>query len=340
MYARPILRAIKEGGSGANIFAGPLGQRLVSVTVSDQRGQESDAATIVLADPGRRLPLPRKGEKYRIYMGWEMLTGPVLQGLYEVQTIGLGGGADAVELMTIQLRAADFIEGLKAVVRQHFDENTTVGKLFGDVARQAGLSGAVVPADLAGLKLGYRLCWDQSRMDFATQIAGEIGARAKPAGGKLVVMKSGSGQSGGGKDLQVINVRKRQGYSWNVEIEPRPVYGHVAAAWLDPKTGRRQLVKQATGKTGPYHILPHPYVSEDAAKKAAEAEAYELGNNSGTGFFERPGHPFARAEAVVNASEYGAGIDGRWQCESVESTVTADGGYRTTVNVGAGKEVK
>ncbi|MFG1206986.1 phage late control D family protein [Xanthobacter flavus] len=337
MWRRPVLRAVRQGGT-LDIFAGPIGQRLVSVKVTDQKGRESDSATIVCADPGRRLPRPKKGEKYSIFMGWAD-EGLVLQGVFQVEKSSHRGDPGGGELLTIELRAADFIDKLKAKGRKHWDEDTTAGKLFQDIARQAGLS-AVISPELANVKIGYRVQWDQSRIDFATEVAGEIGAIVKPAGGKLVVMKSGQGQSGSGKALSPIIMRKRSGFGWEIEIDPRPEYGHVAAAWHDPKKGRRKLVKHATGREGPFHVLPHPFRSEEDAKRAAESEAYDLGNNSGSGHFESPGLPFARAEAPVIASGYGDGIDGRWVAETVEHECSKSRGFVTTVTVGSGKDKK
>jgi len=338
MWRRPILQAFRGGGSGANIFLGPLGQRLISVSVTDKAGRESDTSKIILADPGRRLPRPAKGEIYTIFIGWAD-EGPVLQGPFAVQTCSHRGSPEDGERLTIDLRAADFVDKLKAFGRKHYDEDTTAGKLFGDLAKEAGLGVSIAP-DLAGIKLGYRLRWDQSVIDFATEVAEEIGAVVKPAGGKLVVMKKGAGQSGGGLDLAPILIRKTKGYSWDISIEPRPVYGNVAAAWLDKKKGLRKLVKHPTGRQGPYHILPHAYRDEDDAKRAAEAAAYDLGNNEGSGTFESPGLPTARGGARAIATGYGDGIDGRWIAETVEHTVDKGGGFKTTVTVGSGKEAK
>lgn len=338
MWRRPILQAFREGGSGANVFAGDLGRHLVSVTVTDNAGKESDACRIVLADPGRLLPLPRKKEIFTVFMGWAD-EGPVLQGPFAVQKMRHRGDASSGEFLTIELRAADFVDKLKAFGRKHYEEDATAGSVFSDLAKEAGL-GVSIASELAGIKLGYRLRWDQSVIDFATEIAEEIGAVVKPAGGKLVVMKKGAGKSGGGLDLPPIVVRKTAGYSWDIEIEPRPVYGKVTATWLDKKTGRRKLLKQPTGRTGPHHVLPHPYRDEGDARRAAEAEAFEAGNNEGSGSFEGPGLPHARAEAPVIAIGYGEGIDGRWKAESVEKSIDKKSGFKTTVTVKAGKEAK
>ncbi len=336
-WRRPILRAVRQGGT-LDIFSGPVGQRLISVKVTDNKGRESDSATIVCADPGRQLARPRKGEKYSIYMGWAD-QGPVLMGIYQVETTSHRGGSREVEALTIELRAADFVDKLKGHARKHYDEDATAGDIFGDLAREAGLGLSISP-ELARIKVGYRMRWDQSVIDFGSELGAEIGAIVKPAGGSLVVMASGSGAAGSGQALPPIMISKRAGYGWEIEIDPRPVYGHVAAAWHDKAAGRRRMAKRATGRDGPYHVMQQIYRSEADAERAVDAEAYALGNNSGSGHFEMPGAPTARAEAHVIATGFGDGIDGRWVAESVEHECTKGRGFVTTVTVGSGEEAK
>lgn len=231
------------------------------------------------------------------------------------------------------------IWGGKVLVISSHNGEATFGDLVRKEAKAAGLKALVDPV-LDRLKLGYRLRWDQSPIDFLNEVADDVGATIKPAGGKLVAMKRGGGTTGGGKALEPIVIRRRRSFGYDVDIEPRPEAGHVAAAWQDEKTGRRRLTKVPTGRDGPIVILPHPYRSEIEAREAAKSQAYERGNNSGSGYFESPGLPRARAEAPVIASGFGGFIDGRWKAESVEKVITVQGAFTTTVNIAAGDEKK
>lgn len=340
MWRKPICQVVRQGGSGADILAGPLGVAFIGVEVVDAEGQESDSCSIVLADPRRRQPLPRKGDLYKVALGWED-EGALLAGLYAVQGCSHSGMAGMGERLSIQLRAADFTDKLKGKARRAY-EGPTVGAVFEALAGEAGLGAAIDP-ELAAAPLpgGYRLRWDQSAIDFATELVEEHGGVVKPAGGKLVVMRRGAGSTGSGAALEEIRIKRRGRYGWDIDLtEPRPVHGKVAASWLDPATGRRRLVSVATGQDGPYQVLQHPYADEAAARAAAEAEAYALGTRSGGGTFESPGLPRARAGAPVIAEGFGEGIDGRWIAEEVRHTVDKARGFVTTVTVGAGKEVK
>lgn len=335
MWRRPKLAVVN--GSGLNLM-GKLKGIWLEVKVTDNAGQESDKATILCLGPPGKFGIPKRGEVFDIYMGWAD-EGLVHQGSYSFQKANARGDPDGGDRISLDFKAADFVDSLKASGRQHYDEGTTLGDLVKKEAKRAGLDAVVDPA-LAKVKLGYRLRWDQSPIDFLNDIADDFGATVKPAGGKLVVMKRGGGTSGAGQALSPILIRKRRSFAYDIDIEPRPEAGSVAAAWQDPKSGRRKLTKVKTGRDGPIVVLPHPYRSEIEAREASQSNAYERGNNSGTGFFESPGLPHARAEAPVVASGFGGFIDGRWKAESVEKVITVEGGFTTTVNVGAGDDKK
>ena len=334
MWRRPLLEVRNAGG--INVLPGLAGLWL-EVSVTDKAGQESDSASIRGVGPPSLVALPKRGDVYEILMGWDD-EGLVLQGRYSFQKARLIGDPDQGETVTLEFRAADFVDKLKASGRKHYDE-TTYGDLMKKVAKEAGIDAEVDPA-LAKIKLGYRLRWDQSPIDFATEISEEVGATVKPAGGKLVAMKRGGGTTGGGQTLAPILIQRRRGFGYEIDIEPRPEVGSVAGAWLDEKTGERKLNRKKANRSGPLAILPHPYRSEEAAGAAAEAAIYEHSNASGSGHFESPGLPHARAEAPVIASGYGAPIDGRWKAEGVDKIVTSAGGFLTTVHVTAGDDKK
>lgn len=332
MWRRPVL--LVNNSKGVNVLSRISGL-WTSVKTIENDGDESDAAEI-LCIGGGKVPLPKKGDEFDILMGWAD-EGPVLQGHYKVQKVNIKGSPEEGESISISLRSADFVDKLKAHGRESYEPGT-FGDLMKKIAGKAGLDSVVDPS-LASIRIAHEIRYDQSLIDFATQVGQRLGAVVKPAGGKLIASKRGGETSAGGSDLAPIEIRKRRAYGYDIETDTRSEAGHVAAAWLDPKSGRRKLVKEATGQQGPIFTLPHPYPSEDEAKKAAKAEAFERGNQAGSGHFESPGLPYARAGAPVIATGFGEGVDGRWKAKSIEKTITPKG-FTTTVNVEAGKEEK
>lgn len=334
MFREPIL--IINNSGGRNILPGLAGL-WISCHVREQAGGESDTAEIVCVGPPAKFGLPGRGDKFTILGGWKD-EGPVMQGEFTVQKIICSGDAQSGDTIAIQLRAADYVDKLKGHGRKHYDDET-YGGIIKDLAKKAGLEAEVDP-ELDKIKIPYRLWWNQSIIDFASELSEEVGGVCKPAGGKLIAVKRGGAKSASGKDLSPIDIRRDACFAYEIEIEPRPEVGKLDASWHDEKAGKRKFVKHETKRKGPAHTLPHPFRSEDEAKKAAESQAYEMGNDSGSGHFDCPGLPRAHAEAKVTASGFGKPIDGQWKAESVEKSWDAQGGFTTTVSVKAGDDQK
>lgn len=335
MWRRPILQVLDEGG--ADVMPKLAGYWL-KVRWWDKAGKESDGAEIETIGPPSKFGLPRRGQKYSILAGWKD-EGPVLQGVYTVQNLSARGSPESGDTITITLRAGDFVDKLKAQGSGHYDEGKTFGEIMRAEAKRAGLE-AVVDPDLEKIKLPYQLRWQQSGIDFLHELAERVQGTVKPSGGKLIAAKRGGGKSAGGSDLETIQIKRRRSYSYEATLEPRELHGHIAAAWSDEKSGKRKLEKVATGLDGPIDILPHPFRSQDEAKQAAKARAYERGNESFSGVFEQPGLPRARAEAPAIIEGFGWPIDGPAKAEEVSSEISVSGAYKTTVNVKSGDSDK
>lgn len=334
MFRRPVLQIVNA--SGKDVLPG-LSGLWKSCHVREQAGGESDTAEIVCVGPPSRFGLPARGAQFTILGGWAD-EGPVMQGAFTVQKIVCAGDPESGDAISIQLRAADYVDKLKAHGFRHYDDKT-FGDIIQDVAKFAGLDAQIDPS-LASIAIPYRLWRAQSAIDFATELAEEHGASVKPAGGKLIAVKRGAAASASGRALAPILIQRRGGWGYEIEVEPRPEIGHVAAGWHDESAGKRKVVKHATGRDGPIHMLPHPFRTEDEAKGAAESMAYEMLAASGSGRFESPGLPHAHAEAKVIASGFGFPIDGLWKAEAVDKVWDAGGGFSTSVEVSAGDEQK
>lgn len=324
---KPIFRLFK-GGQDLMVGMAPY---FIQATYQDEAGGTNDTLEITLADEGRRLQLPSEDDVLIAYAGYEQL-GVTMLGAFEVQGWGSGweGGP---ETMTMKARAATFTGKVKAGGSKHWDDRT-LGDILGDTAKAAGLTLAIDP-DLAKTKLPYALRWEASPIDFASRLADEHGGIVKAAGRRMAVAKRGSGKGAGGSQLPVIRVTRAGCCGWHVDGEPRPRHGDIKAGWIDPKTGRRKVHTEKTGRKGPPHVLIHPRASEDEAKAAAKSRATELTMLTGSGHFIVPFDGANVAGAFVEASDFGEGIDGKWASESISTTWAPGKASLSTINVKA-----
>ena len=109
--------------------------RLISLTLTDESGYESDTATLRLDDRGSAIALPRKGATLEVFLGYRD-EGLALIGLYIVDDVGLAGPPDS---MTVRGHAVDVLAGLKAHKTRHWPL-TTIRQIVGEIASEHGLA--------------------------------------------------------------------------------------------------------------------------------------------------------------------------------------------------------
>ena len=173
-------------------------------------------------------------------------------GHYEVQRIGLSSDPESGAEMHVVCRACDFLDTMKQVDDRHFDRETgqdTVGKIVRQIAADAGVE-AVIDPELDAIPIDYRLMWKQSRIDFLTDLADDVGGIIKPQAGMLVVRKRGAGRSASGAELPTVEIPHDPLYGFDLDLEPRPDMAEVDAPW-----GRRQEARPMTRSNGLHDVL-------------------------------------------------------------------------------------
>jgi uncharacterized protein len=312
---------------------------LMTARIKDNEGQEADSCDLTFDDRDNAIALPRKGAEVSVKLGYRE-TGLFDKGRFKVETVSIRGDVGIGEALVISAKAADLRKDAKAEKRKSY-ENTTVKEMMEDQAKAMGLQ-AVVDPEIGAIEFDFRIFWDQSHLDFVTHLADEIGAVVKPAGGKLVVQKRGSGKSPRGGQLELIIIRPEDCSSWEIEPDGRMQYGRVESHWVDPKTGKRRVHKEDTGLQGPPFVVREAFPDEKRAKKGAEAEKGRLNRQTGNGRFTLYGRPSAQAGAPVQLVGFRRGALGEWRAAAVEHIYQAgpNGGYTTLIEIKAKEDGK
>lgn len=300
---KPIVQII--GQSGNDLVPG-WGPALTRVSLNDVEGGEPDELEIEFAVSAPFPNSPAEGTRYRLAYGWEgegMRDG----GLFTYQSDSLGGDAESGYLMTIVARAADFVDADKAADTEHYEE-TTVGEIFKALASTSGKSASVHPV-LASIKLPYRLRLNQSAMGFGQDLADEIGASLKFAGGKWLVLPRGKGETASGRTMPTIVIPFDSTMPIDISSEGRPKYKEVEAGYFDPLDGVMKMAKAAGAGLASRYFGVHPARSAEEADYLSKADAAELARNSISGSITTAGDTNAMAGAPVKLSGFGASRD-------------------------------
>ncbi|WP_051013581.1 contractile injection system protein, VgrG/Pvc8 family [Pararhodospirillum photometricum] len=164
-----------------------VARSLVSLTLSDKPGLDSDELSLVIADPDGRVALPRRGVVLRLALGWD---GERLvdKGTYRVDQVGHSGPPDQI---TIKARAADFTAGLKTQRELAYD-GQTVGEIIAQIAERNGLHPAVA-SSLAGTAIPHVDQTNESDAHFLTRLGERFDAVATVKDSRLLFTPRGGG---------------------------------------------------------------------------------------------------------------------------------------------------
>jgi len=244
--------------------------RLISMGISEKRGEEADTFDLVLDDSDDALDLPPTGAKIRVSLGWRQGSGVTLglvdKGEFHVESIDHGGSPPA---LTIKAKAADFTAGLKQR-REKGYHGTTLGAIVAEVAQRHGLKARCAEA-LASIAVATKAQSRESDLAFLRRLGREFDAVATVKAGALIFKPVGDGKSPSGAALPAVTITKRSGDAHQFGRQKRDDAEGVEAQWHNRATGKRETFTTGKGDGGKARRLSRVYPTEEAARQAANA---------------------------------------------------------------------
>lgn len=234
-----------------------LDNRLMSLTLTDNRGFEADQLDLELDDADGKIVLPRRGAVITLALGWK---GQPLfpKGAFTVDEIEHTGAPDR---LTIRARSADFRETLNTR-REKSWHKTTVGEVVKEIAVRHKLKMAL-GKDLSDKPVEHIDQTNESDGSFLMRLARQYGAIASVKNGNLLFIRQGQGKSASGKPLPVITITRKDGDSHRFTLADRGAYTGVIASWLHT----RETVIGADGmrqsRNGPFRIIYRLFKATD-----------------------------------------------------------------------------
>ncbi|SMG58339.1 phage late control D family protein [Cedecea sp. NFIX57] len=261
-----------------------ISDRLINLSMTDNRGFEADQLDIELDDSDGLIELPLRGAVLTLFLGWkgEALIG---KGQFTVDEIEHRGAPDEV---TIRARSADFRGSLNSR-REASYHDTTLGEIVATIAGRNKLEPAVADV-LKGIKIPHIDQAQESDVKFLTRLAERNGAEVSVKAGRLMMLKAGNGVTASGKPIPAITIKRSSGDRHSFSIADRGAYTGVTAKWLhtkDPKPEKQKQQVKVKRKPKERHLraLEHPKatpVSKAKVKKVKEQEAREGEYMTGT----------------------------------------------------------
>ena len=261
-YAKPDYQLTVNG---RNITRAIKSQaRLISLTLTESRGDEADTLDIELDDSDGALDMPKKGEELALRLGWEGL-GLVDKGTFEVDEVEHQGAPDRI---SIRARAAEMRRGMRTRKEKSWHD-TTIGAIVETIARQNNLTPRVDP-DLAAIKVAHIDQTGESDLHFLTRLAKKHDAVATVKKGHLVFLPINGTKSSSGQELGAITITRAAGDQHRYHSADRNAYSGVRAYWHDKDGAEKKSVLVGTEENE--KRLKDTYGSEADAMAAARAE--------------------------------------------------------------------
>ncbi|CAI1994263.1 Phage protein D [Serratia fonticola] len=241
--------------------------RLLSLTLTDNRGFEADQLDIELDDSDGLMVMPQRNAVLSLALGWQgsQLTH---KGRFTVDEVEHRGAPDT---LTIRARSADF-RGSLNTRREASYHDTTLGDIVQQIAARNQLT-AKLAAGLDVIKISHIDQTQETDAAFATRLASLNGAVAAVKNGCLLFIRPGNGTTVKGKPLPVMTITRRDGDRHNFSLADRDAYTGVTASWLNTRQSKPQKVKlQRKPKTQHLRALQHPKAKPAIQKAAKPAE--------------------------------------------------------------------
>ncbi|MFM0954854.1 phage late control D family protein [Yersinia enterocolitica] len=271
-----------------------VNDRLISLTLTDNRGFEADMLELVIDDADQKVALPARGAQIDIALGWK--GEPLVnKGRFTVDEISHSGPPDQ---LIVTARSADFRDTFN-VKREYSWHDITVGKLVASIASRYDLK-AGVSEDLGKIEIDHADQTSESDISFLTRMAEKLGAITTIKNGMLLFMHPGRAVSQSGKLLPAITITRASGDKHSFRVADRDAYTGVTAYWLDLNYGKPQKTSirrkrksktppkvktpASTSKEGNYlegvegnvFVMRETFKTERAARRAAAARWSKL----------------------------------------------------------------
>ncbi|HHY0435731.1 TPA: contractile injection system protein, VgrG/Pvc8 family [Vibrio parahaemolyticus] len=306
-----------------NDITAVLQRNMISLTLTDNAGSESDRLAITISLPDT-MSTPKKGAVLRRGLGFN---GELIdKGQYVVDEVTSSGPPRRVQIVA---KAAPMDNrkqpgSLQTQKTRSFDD-VTLGDLVKTVASGHGLVPRV-NSELDSIKIDHVDQVGESDMNLLTRLAKRYGAVSKPANGYWLFLKQGEGKSASGKALTNITIQPHQVTNWQCRFSSRNDVRRVVATYHDLETGDTKEVSTGVGEPEFRIVFKYPNYEEAEAAVLSRAKSVKAGSDTlDITMPARSSLMALIAEGHITLDGFGDVEDGQWRVKSVEWTLSESG---------------
>lgn len=238
--------------------------RLISLSLTLCRGDESDQLDIALDDSDGKLAMPPRGAQISVALGWQS-TGLVDMGKFTVDEVEHSGAPDTI---TLRARSANLTDTFK-VPRERSFHRKTLGDIIDTIAYRNGMTSGIA-SPLRSIAIEHIDQTHESDAAFLRRLGKKYDAVATVKNDKLLFIPINQSRTASGKALPVIDITRALGDGHRYHSAESDSYTGVRAFWHDERYARRRSV--VAGIAGNSKRLRTTFANETDARTAAISE--------------------------------------------------------------------
>lgn len=265
---RPIVVITVDGKPVGSIFD----SRLISLSITDNEGIQSDSLTMTLSDGQPHVAPPRRGAAVSVVVTIGVIV--TFLGNFVINSVSRSCLPNTI---TVKGHSADLRSEMKAGKSRHWD-NSSIKSIVSGIAGEYGLE-----TKIADAVSSYVYPWigqqDESDLSFLDRLALRHGALFSIKNGLLLWLERGAGKTAGGATIGPAVISPETLITGSCKVSETDVdrFKTVKAYWHDRNGAQRRPVvvpgdDSATGE----HVLKWPYASKEEAEAAAKSAAREM----------------------------------------------------------------
>ena len=247
--------------------------RLVSLTLTETRGDEADQLDIVLDDSDGQLAIPGKGVMIQLLMGWRD-TGLVDKGTFKVDEVSHGGTPD---LLTLRGRSAPMMDALRTRNERSWHQ-MTIRDIVGTIAAEHRLTPRV--GSFGDTMIDHIDQTNESDISFLNRLGKRFDAVATVKKNALLFLPISADTNSKGQPLPTVTLRRGDGDAHQYTVTGRETYSGVRAYWHNKDAAQRESV--LVGKSDNAKQLRESHASQADALDAANAEWLRIQRGAAT----------------------------------------------------------
>ncbi|MBX9444185.1 contractile injection system protein, VgrG/Pvc8 family [Dickeya chrysanthemi] len=214
-----------------------LSQRLISLSLHDVMGFESDQLSLDIDDSDGKVLMPKRGEKISVKIGWK---GKALEdkGTFVVDQVSHSGAPDRI---TLSARSVNFRGDLNTP-RDGSYNATTLGDIARTIAERYGLL-ASIETSLVNTPIVHENQSKESDLSFLCRLARKYSGTVAIKNDTLRLFVAGSGTAADGKNVATYLIERSDGDSHSFTIADRIANTSITANWHDSGDTKTHTVK-------------------------------------------------------------------------------------------------